>query len=279
MATDKQRTKKFRAERTQQLRRRTRIQRDTLKELDRLLNEGLDRARLTLATAPTDWEQFFLPQMQQQISQALNEIGTTASGVLSGSANKAWAAGIDLIEQPLAAGGVRLAGLLPEINTGQLQAMRAFMTERIRDVTLTAANAINSELGLVAIGAQSQGNAITNITTLLREKSRRRAITIVRTELGRTYSVAADQRLQQASELLPQLQKEWRRSGKLHERPHHRIINGQIRDVDKKFTLGNGVELRFPRDPRASAAETINCGCESLPFMEEWDVTGVALAA
>jgi hypothetical protein len=32
------------------------------------------------------------------------------------------------------------------------------------------------------------------------------------------------------------------------------------------------VELMHPRDPAAPAAETINCGCESLPYMESWKV-------
>lgn len=28
----------------------------------------------------------------------------------------------------------------------------------------------------------------------------------------------------------------------------------------------------FPRDPAAPPGETINCGCQSLPWMEDWDV-------
>ena len=28
----------------------------------------------------------------------------------------------------------------------------------------------------------------------------------------------------------------------------------------------------FPRDPAGPTAETVNCGCQSLPWMESWEV-------
>ncbi len=100
---------------------------------------------------------------------------------------------------------------------------------------------------------------------------RGRALTIVRTELGRAYSVAGQQRFDQAHEVLPGLQKQWRRSGKIHSRASHDRADGQVRDVDKPFDVA-GVQLRFPRDPLAPAQETINCGCTSLLFMASWEV-------
>ena len=33
-----------------------------------------------------------------------------------------------------------------------------------------------------------------------------------------------------------------------------------------------GASLLFPRGPRGPAAETVNRGCQSLPWMESWDV-------
>ena len=38
-----------------------------------------------------------------------------------------------------------------------------------------------------------------------------------------------------------------------------------------QFSAG-GVPLLFPRDPAGPAAETVNCGCQSLPWMESWEV-------
>ncbi len=72
--------------------------------------------------------------------------------------------------------------------------------------------------------------------------------------------------------MLPGLQKQWRRSGKIHSRTSHDRADGQVRPVDKPFDVA-GVQLRFPRDPLGPAKETINCGCTSLPFMATWEVT------
>lgn len=101
--------------------------------------------------------------------------------------------------------------------------------------------------------------------------ARRRAMTIIRTELGRVHSLAGQQRKAQAAEVLPGLKKQWRRSGKLRSRRGHDLADGQICAVDEPFIV-NGVALMFPRDPTGPAKETVNCGCTSLPFMDSWEV-------
>ncbi|TAK47017.1 MAG: hypothetical protein EPO23_13105, partial [Xanthobacteraceae bacterium] len=170
--------------------------------------------------------------------------------------------------------GIRVAAALPHLDTRQLTAMRAFMTDRIKDIGLAAANKINAELGLVVIGAQTPSDAIGSLTRILGEPSRARATTIVRTELARTFAVAAQERLAQQAALVPGLKKQWRRSGKLHPRPHHDLADGQVRDVGEPFVLnplgGLQVKLMFPHDPAAPAGETINCGCISLPWKADW---------
>jgi len=274
--TDNERNRKFRKELKQRLKDRTRIQKNTSKEIVKLLNTARRQINQTLAGAPTDWEQYFLPQMQKSITKALDEMSANAAAKLSTGAGDAWRAGIDLVDKPIEAGGVRLSGVLNEIDTRQLRSLRSFMTDRIKDVGLQLANKINSQLGLVAIGAQNQSDAFSNIAKLLKKGGRGRAITIVRTELGRAYSIASQQRHEQANEILPGLKKQWRRSGKIHSRPHHDTADGQVQEVKDNFNLfPKGkfkVTLLFPRDPAAPADETINCGCESLPIMYNWTV-------
>ena len=92
--------------------------------------------------------------------------------------------------------------------------------------------------------------------------------------LGRAYSVAGQQRMEQASEVLPGLRKQWRRSGKLRTRLTHDAIGGQLRDADKAFSVA-GASLMFPRDPAGPTAETVNRGCQSLPWMESWGRSGI----
>ena len=98
-----------------------------------------------------------------------------------------------------------------------------------------------------------------------------RARTVVRTELGRAYSVAGQERMKQAAEELPGLRKQWRRSGALHARITHDHADGQVRPVDEKFMVG-GEELDFPRDSAGTPGNTINCGCQFLPWMANWEM-------
>ena len=271
MAED-ERTTRFRAERRNQVARRAAIIRDTQAEIFRLLDLAEQQIKTRIANAHTDWETFFLPQLQSQIRAAMSTFASEAGPATAGSASTAWQAGIHLVDKPIAAGGIQIAAYLPAIDTRQLVAMQAFQTSLMSDIGTTLANRINAELGLVAIGSQPQSQAITQIEGHLKTGGRSRATTILRTELGRVYATATQERMSQATKRLPGLQKEWRRSGKVHSRPAHNAMNGQRVGVNERFVIPfSGVHLRYPRDPNAPAAETINCGCESLPWMASWE--------
>jgi hypothetical protein len=270
--TEDERDRAFRRARLQAITGRTALLRGTRDEIVRLLRQALGDINVILAGQPTDYQSWILPQIAREIRRALGEFGDAAAGEISSAAARAWDLGQDLVDKPLAAAEVRIAGALPHIDTRQLSAMRAFMTDRIRDIGLAAANRINSELGLVVIGAQSPSDAIGKVRAILGEASRTRATTIVRTELGRVFSVASFERLKQAAARVPGLKKQWRKSGKLHPRFFHELADGQVRDVGEPFHLGNGAKLMFPHDPAASASETINCGCVMLPSKSDWRV-------
>ena len=148
--------------------------------------------------------------------------------------------------------------------------MREFLTAKMRGVSAVTADTINTELGLVVIGSGSVSGAVDAVQRITR-RTRSRALTVVRTELGRVYSVAGQARMDQATGMLPGLRKQWRRSGKLHARITHDVADGQVQPVDKPFRV-SGTTLMFPRDPAGPPGETINCGCQSLPWMEDWEV-------
>lgn len=270
--TDK-RTREFNKARRAQLQDGMRIRRDTYAEIVRLLQEAERDILAALAAAPTDYQQFYLPQLLQQVRSQMARVAEISAGQIAQGANASWQAGVALVDAPLLAGGVQLSGLVPAISTGQLVAMRTFMVDRIKDVPIALANKISSQLGLTMIGSQSIGDTVGNIQKLFKTQGRSRALTIVRTELGRAYAVATHERMTQAVKVLPGLKKQWRRSGKVHSRVNHDAIDGQIRAIDEPFQLGNGVELMHPRDPKAPAAETINCGCEELGYMEHWKLS------
>lgn len=267
--TDAERNKRLLAATKAVLKQRTLIQRQTQAEIVGLLKEALARIQATLAAAPTDYQLWSLPQLEREIRLALAETERAASGTLRTAAGQAWEAGRQSVIAPIEAGGISLSGMMPAINVRQLNAISTFMVKRMKDVTDEMAGKITSELGMVVIGAQGPHDAIKKITGIVGESSR--ATTIVRTEIGRTFSVAANESQTDAAKVLPGLKKRWIKSGKINSRPEHDAADGQIVAVDEPFTLGNGVQIMFPLDPAAPPEETINCGCVSVSHMDSWE--------
>jgi len=274
--TPAERKRLFERARREVLRQRSAIQRDTAKEIVRLLKQAQARIRETLASQPTEYERWQLPQLQRAIEQRLAEFERAASQAAGGGSAAAAQAGLELVDAPLRAGGLSIVGVAPGIDTRQLDAMRNFMTDRIKGLAARAIDRINTELGMVILGVQSPGEAIDKVARILGDESRQRAITIVRTEIGRAFSSAAHSRMKAAAQRVPGLKRIWRRSGKIHSRPEHDALDGEVRGVNDPWEVidksGEIVKLLYPRDPKAPPGQTINCGCEALPFMESWGI-------
>lgn len=235
----------------------------------KLLKTAEGRLLALLADQPSDAAQWSLSQVQAQVRQALVEFGDQAAAEVASQAGQAWEIGQAAIDAPLAAGRIAVVGAAPVLDTRLLSAMRAFMTDRIKDVGTEAISKINTQLGLTVLGAQSPAETVSAIKEVLGETSRRRALTIVRTENSRVYSTAAFERLLQQAQMVEGLQKQWRASGKPHPRINHLAADGQVQDVTKPFKIGSA-ELMYPHDPKAPASETILCGCTMVPWHADW---------
>lgn len=274
--TPSERNRAFDREQRKLLRAQVGLLNDAAAEIRRILTLGITRIRSALAGAPSDYQQWQLPQIEAEIERTLTTTRSQAQAEAIKHIFTAWQAGADLIDKPLAAGGLTIAGLVPQISTRQLDAIKSFMTDRLRDATADAINKVNADLGLVMIGAQSPSDAVTSITRTLEGTTRERAATIVRTELGRAYSVASQARMNAAAEVIG-MDKVWRRSGKRHQRIGHALADGQRVAHDEKFKIpdrdGVIVELMYPRDPAGPPGETINCGCVSIPKPRGWITT------
>lgn len=270
--TDAERRKAFNQERRAQLLRGVRIQSETYDEIVYLLEQAKRTIAGELALgAPTGFESWRLQLVQAEIRRnlAVFERGTLAS-ILTGL-DRSHEAGGDLVLQPLRAAGIDITSVVPALDPRLLIAMKSFQTDRIRDISTTVVNRVNTELGQVAIGVQSPFEAARKVAEHL-DAPKARAATIVRTELGTIYSEAGQQRMEQAVKAgVAGLEKQWRRSGKLHPRVTHELADGQIKPVDQPFLVG-GIEIMKPRDPALPAKERINCGCSSLPHMKHWRV-------
>lgn len=229
-----------------------------------------------LASQPGDFAQWRLPQLLAQIDAVLDGALGRAATTADAGLRSAWQQGEDFIDKPLAAGGLAVETQLPLLDVTVLQQMRAFAAMRFKDVATEAATKIGRQLGLVTLGAQTPFEAIKQIQALLGNETPRRATTIVRTEVSRAFALASDQRLTQAAAKVPGLQKQWRRSGKIHSRWTHDLMDGQVVDAGKTFkvpSMEGGFDMMLhPHDPTAPADQNINCGCIALPYRASWAV-------
>ena len=282
MATDREREQAFRRARTAAAKELPRIQRDTDREVRRLLNAARSTIRHRLLTGPSEYQAWMLPQLERAVDAAMQRWADEAAEAAVAGQARAWQAGIDTIDRPLDAAlslgvpQIQMGAIMPAIDTQQLAAMREFLAAKMRGISTAAADHINTDLGLALLGAQDVETAARHIARVagsddLFKSPLTRARTVVRTELGRAYSVAGQQRLTQAQEQLPGLRKQWRRSGALHARIAHDHADGQVRPPDEPFDV-DGEKLMFPRDPAGSPGNTINCGCQSLPWMTSWEM-------
>jgi hypothetical protein len=267
---DRERNKAFRRERARQLKRLIAAEKATAARVLTILRQTAREVGAELAGQPSDYAAWHLSQVQRSVRQASADLGQALGRTAGEGAAEAWGIGGDIIDKPIAAGGVNIGAMIPDIDVRPLMAIRKFMTGRMRDVSVKIARKIDTEIGLVMTGVRTPGEAVSKVSDLV-EGGRGRALTIVRTEMGRSFSVAGQERMEQAGEHLPGLQKQWRRSGKIHSRVAHDVADGQIVDTKKPFAVG-GVSLMYPRDPDAPAAATVNCGCVSLPHMAHWEV-------
>jgi len=269
--TDEERAKAFLDARAEVLQSFNGATADSLRQVLAVLEATEQKLRAELANSPTDWQAYQLPNQLQSIDVALLEVKQALTRITMSAANDGVEYGRALIDSPLAAGGIRVGAVLGDIDLRQVHAIRTFMIDRMSDVSSEAAGKLKSSISLAVTGGKTPADAVSEVAAALKSP-RSRAITIVRTEMGRTFSVAGQERMGQASTVLPGLKKQWRRSGKIHSRINHDLADGQIQGVDKPFDLG-GPKLMYPRDPEGSASETINCGCVSLPFMDSWQVS------
>lgn len=86
------------------------------------------------------------------------------------------------------------------------------------------------------------------------------AMRIVRTEGGRVQQEAQMDACYEAKNLGADILKQWDSTLDGNTRESHRMVDGEIRELDEEFSNG----LQFPKDPDGSAEEVINCRCSLL---------------
>lgn len=212
-----------------------------------------------------------LTKQKSEIEAAIVRFEVTAASIGTGALGDAWVAGMDLVQRPASVLGFELGPVL-RVNDRALLSLRTFMTDRIKDISAQAIAKINTQLAQVLIGVKPLSQAITDIQDIMGGVTRRRAMSLAYTEVGRAYSAASYSSMQSARAAGVRLGKGWIESGKVHPRKSHSAADGQVQRVEDPFVIvdlrtGVEAELRYPRDELAPIGEVINCGCIMVPLV------------
>lgn len=232
------------------------------------------RKEVAATVASTEWEAYRLPELKAAIERTMQGFGTKYGIDLRDAQMEFWNHGIDMVDLPIRQVGIY--AVIPEIDMAALGIMQDFSADLVVNLGKDATRKITQEMSMGIIGQKSPYEVMKAVGRNLKDKSifksiAARAETITRNECGRVLEMASQARRERAAEVVPGLGKEWKH-GSLSRVPRlsHLVADGQKRKVDEDFDVG-GEKLSYPRDPKGSAGNTINCGCYTIPWHPNWD--------
>jgi hypothetical protein len=222
--------------------------------------------------AISGWDRHSLKQMLGSIDHQISNFSEKAKREASGQLEDLWGMGQVLVDAPLKASGI-YTGF--HLSTSGLDVLKDFTFHKLDELSDIAWNKIKGELTMCIMGGKTPQQVAGAIGKNLKSPSifktvAERAEVITQTEMGRAFSQSAQYRMHQASQYVPELQKEWMHSGHPKQpRPAHLAANGQHVQVKNAFNIG-GVPMMYPRDPAAPIEEVIRCGCDHVPYHRSW---------
>ena len=260
-------------------------------------NDQLDRVSASLLARMTTLGQAVLTEVSTALLDQLaprlrgltavlgrltNQWATDATTIVWAEQEAAIAVGQALIDEPLLAASVEIVA--PEVSLALFDTVQDFSADLIQGLSQDMLQRVNAELRLGALGQKSTDDMIRAIGDIVPANTGTkggaafRGETIGITEVGRVHSMASWQRMQQALVVRPDLMKQWLHSGLVRNpRDGHVAYSGTIVPVAQPFVVAPirgalAESMRYPRDPAASARNTVRCKCTALPYLPEWQL-------
>ena len=234
-----------------------------------------------IATAK-DFEAFRLPKLLNSVDRLAEDWAEKYGIETKDLLKRGFDVGMDKVDLPIRSAGIEIS--LQEPSLSILQASQRATVDLITDLSRDARGQIKRQILLGANGGKTPFEVIEEIGRNLEDPSvfgtiANRAEVITRTEIGRVQSIATQVRQEEAAKVVEGLKKQWWAS--FVGRQNHMAIHRQIREVDEPFDIPAAPrlaaeQLMFPRDPGGSAGNTINCGCQSLPYKKDWGLERLA---
>ncbi|MEK6323606.1 MAG: phage minor head protein [Acidobacteriota bacterium] len=227
-------------------------------------------------------------QIERAAEATLNQFRLDLEARFRTDLNTSVRLGLRLAEEPMVSfAATPLAGITPQLAIVAAEYSLAYVS----NLSIAAKDQILGIIRRAALGGLQIGDAIKQVGTSLTSAGAfksiaARAETIVRTEVLRVQAIATQARMMEDRDRMRRigydLQKQWLTADDERVRISHRLINGQVREIDKPFDVPIGIvgliagsteELLYPRDPKGSAANTVNCRCVASPVVIEMAVT------
>lgn len=247
------------------------------KEIVALLNQSRKNIIDRLADiAPERFEAQHLRALMAEVDVEIERLTPAAGRVIAGGSDEAFQDGAALIDKKIAK--TPLAIKMPMLDEKLLKQAVEFQADKIKDITTDLRKRIRTEVQLGVLGAKTPADVRAAIgTKLLLAPVEARPVSIfgnvaaqaeriARTEVGRVYSLATDERLKQVATIEPRARKFWIATPGPMTRDSHIAAGDRYSEddpipVDEPFRVG-GADLMFPRDPAGPPEETINCRCD-----------------
>lgn len=248
---------------------------DGQEALRRILEEIRKQVIGEIASAPAEsFTAYRQQQMLAQLDRLLYEAEASMRVEVGRGISSSWEAGRTLLPQ-MAAAGSDITLTTFGISGHVADQIKDFAWGRINAITNDAQAKIRAELTLGLLGQQTPHEVAGAIAGTLERPGvfkgiSERAEVIVKTEMGRAFSMAHQASLESAADTLPEMKKMWLHAGHPKSpRIYHLHLNGEVKPVDEPFLVGS-IAMMYPRDPKAPVSEIINCGCMHVPYMAEW---------
>lgn len=236
---------------------------NTLDALEGMTSDAAELAKLKSMKQAKVYQRDYQKALKTQISSILDELHVNEFKTVSDYLNKCYEQGflgamyslqqqgIPLIMPMDQEAMVRAVQLDSKISEGLYTRLGEDVTLLKRKITAQVSRGISTGMSFQQVAQQLAG--YTNIGF-------NNAVRITRTEGHRIQVQSTNDACYKAKEKGADVVKQWDASLDKRTRPSHARVDGEIRELDEKFSNG----LMFPGDPNGGAAEVINCRCALL---------------
>lgn len=257
--------------------------RDALRASRDALRQAHTELLRQLAQLPDDassYSRLQLTELARATERAMEEFDSRLSSNLEGAQANAQGESKEFVDRILRDAAGAQAPFI-DLSRTQLLIAQDYSAALVKNLSREGQTRLDATLRRAFLGGQSQTEIIKQIGRSVNSGEfgviSRRAQTIYRTEVGRIQAAATQARLEQMVENGIPAKKMWVHAGTpVRVRFYHTAINRAVVEVPERFhgSGPNGQDLMYPRDPGGAAADTINCGCQMFPWIDEFKKFG-----